>query len=363
MCGLVDEAMAAGAFGMSVGLVYSPAIFAAFDELVRAFAVVGRRGGLMVIHLRSQGDAWLDGLEEAIAIARDANVALHVSHLCCLGRRNWPKIPRALERLAEARATGQAITFDQHPYTAASTLLTQVLSPWALEGGVGSMTERLAQPALRDRIRAEIAGPGRSGWENYAGLAGWESVQIAGVSRPENQAFVGRTIGAVAAERRADPFDVCADLLVSEEGTVPMVLLGMFDEAGIHEIMRASGGSIGTDGVIAAFPHPRLFGTTARVLGRYVRELGGLSIEAATRRLGTDGAQILALSGLGSIAAGEYADLVAFDPATVADRATYADPRQHPAGIPHVLVSGRFVVRDGHETGERPGRVIRRGGP
>jgi dihydroorotase/N-acyl-D-amino-acid deacylase len=362
MCGLVDDAMAAGAFGMSVGLVYSPAVFAAFDELVRAFAVVGRRGGLMVIHLRSQGDAWLDGLDEAIAIAREAQVALHISHLCSLGRRNWPNIPRALERLAEARATGRAITFDQHPYTAASTLLTQVLPPWALEGGVGSMTERLAQPILRDRIRAEMAGPGRSGWENYAGLAGWESVQVAGASQPENRSLAGRTIGAIAAERRADPFDVCADLLVSEEGTVPMVLLGMFDEAGILEIMRTPGGSIGTDGVIAPFPHPRLFGTTARVLGRYVRELGGLSIEAATRRLGTDGAQTLGLKERGSILAGGLADLVTFDSATIADRATYADPRQHPIGIPHVLVSGRFVVRDGLETGERPGRVIRRVG-
>jgi N-acyl-D-amino-acid deacylase len=358
--GLIADAMEAGAFGMSVGLVYPPAVFAATDELVRAFAVVGRRDGLMVIHLRSQGDAWLDAIDEAILIARSADVHLHVSHLCALGSRNWPLVPRALERLAAARAAGLPVTFDQHPYTAASTTLSQVLPPWATEGGPGPMSERLADLHVRARIRAEIGGRGRLGWENYAGLAGWDAVQIGGATLAENRPLVGRTVGVVAAERGIDPFDLTADLLISEAGAVPMVLLGMYDDASVLSIMTAPGGSIGTDGVIAPHPHPRLYGSSARVLGYYARDLGGFSLEHGVRRLGSDGAAILGLTDRGRVTAGAFADLVIFDPGAIEDRATYAAPRQHPAGIPHVIVNGRFVVRDGRETGERPGRVIRR---
>ena len=358
---LVDEAMGDGAFGMSVGLVYPPAVFADTAELVRAFSVVGRHDGLMVIHLRSQGDEWLAAIDEAISIARQARVRLHVSHLCALGGRNWPAVPLALERLAAARAGGLPVTFDQHPYTAASTILSQVLPPWAADGGPARMSERLADQATRDRIRREIAGRGRLGWENYAGLAGWRAVQIGGAARPENRAMVGRTVGALAAEVGRDPLDLVADLLISEAGSVPMVLLGMYDDASVLDIMNAPGGSIGADGVIAPHPHPRLYGTTARVLGHYVRELGGLSLAGAVRRLGTDGAGILGLADRGLVRPGAFADLVVFDPATIADRATYDVPARHPDGISHVLVNGRFVVRDGRETGDRPGRVIRRG--
>ena len=357
---LIDEAMRDGAFGLSVGLVYPPAVFAATDELVRAFSVVGRHDGLMVVHLRSQGDEWLAAIDEAIDIARRAQVRLHVSHLCALGARNWPGVPRALDRLADARATGLRVTFDQHPYTAASTTLSQVLPPWVSEGGPGPMAERLADAAVREAIRAEIAGRGRLGWENYAGLAGWDRVQIAGASQPENLPLLGRTIGTVAAERGVDPVDLLADLLISEAGSVPMVLLGMYDDASVLAIMTAPGGSIGTDGVIAPHPHPRLFGSAARVLGHYVRDLGGLSLSHGVRRLSTDGATILGLADRGVVALGAIADLVVFDAATIADRATYDEPRRHPDGIAHVLVNGRFVVRDGRETGERPGRVIRR---
>ncbi|MBM4407034.1 MAG: D-aminoacylase [Chloroflexi bacterium] len=361
MTGLVADAMAAGAFGMSVGLVYLPAVFASRDELVAAFSVVGRGDGLMVVHLRSQGDAWLDAIDEAIGIAREAQVALHVSHVCSLGSRNWSKIPRALERFEAARASGLPVTFDQHPYTAASTVLAQVLPPWVTEGGPAAMRSRLAEDAVRDRIRTEIRGHGHPGWENYAGLAGWDAVQIAGVGRPENRWIVGRTIGDVAAERDLDPLDITADLLAAEEDSIPMVLLGLYDDDGIGRILRAPGGSIGTDGVIAEHPHPRLFGSTARVLGHYVRDLRALSLEDGVARLGRAGAGILGLVSRGSIEPGAAADLVAFDPAAIRDRANYAAPRAHPDGIAHVLVNGRFVVRDGRETGERPGRVLRRG--
>jgi N-acyl-D-amino-acid deacylase len=358
---LVDEAMSDGAFGMSVGLVYPPAVFAEAEELVRAFTVVGRHDGLMVIHLRSQGDEWPAAIDEAITIATRAQVRLHVSHLCALGRRNWTAVPGALRRLAGARAAGLPVTFDQHPYTAASTTLSQVLPPWASDGGPARMSERLADPAIRERIRHEIAGRGRLGWENYAGLAGWDRVQIGGAALARNRATVGRTVGALATETGTDPLDLVADLLISEEGSVPMVLLGMYDDASVLEIMTAPGGSIGADGVIAPHPHPRLYGSTARVLGYYARDLGGLSLEHAVRRLGSDGAAILGLGDRGAVRPGAVADLVVFDPVTVADRATYDVPMRHPDGFVHVLVNGRLVVRDGRETGERPGRVIRRG--
>jgi len=360
MEGLIAEAMRDGAFGMSVGLVYPPAVFADADELVRVFSVVGDHDGLMVVHLRSQGDAWLDAIDEVIAIAGAARVHLHVSHLCALGSRNWPLVPRALERLDRARAAGLPVTFDQHPYTAASTLLSQVLPPWVTEGGPDRMSQRLADPAIRARVRTELAGPGRLGWENYAGLAGWDAVQIAGAAREENLPLVGRTVGEAATDTGLDPLDVAADLLISEEGVVPMVLLGMYDDASVLAIMTAPGGSIGTDGVIAPHPHPRLYGSAARVLGYYARDLAGFPLEHGLRRLGADAAAILGLVDRGRMIPGAYADLVVFDADSIADRASYAAPRQHPAGISDVLVNGRFVVRDGVETGERPGRVIRR---
>jgi N-acyl-D-amino-acid deacylase len=353
------EASMPDVFGVSVGLVYPPAAFAATDELVRAFAVVGRHGGLMVVHLRSQADAWLVALDEAIRIARDANVHLHVSHLCALGARNWPLVPQALDRLADARASGLPVTFDQHPYTGASTTLSQVLPLWVTEGGVAPMVERLASHDVRARVKAELAGRGRLGWENYAGLAGWDNVQIGGARQPENTAMIGRTVGELATERGEDPLDLVADLLIAEAGAVPMVLLGMYDDASIAAILAAPGGSVGTDGVIAQHPHPRLYGSTARVLGYYARDLGALTVAEAAVRLGPAGAAILGLRDRGTIAVGSAADVVVFDPATIEDRATYADPRQHPKGIDHVLVNGRFVVRDGRETGDRPGRVIR----
>jgi N-acyl-D-aspartate/D-glutamate deacylase len=222
------------------------------------------------------------------------------------------------------------------------------------------MCERLAERGVRARIRAEIAGGGRMGWENYAGLAGWGAVQIGGATRDENRSLLGRTIGDVASERGIDPLDLAADLLIAEAGSVPMVLLGMYDDASVLSILNAPGGSIGTDGVIAQHPHPRLYGSTARVLGHYVRDLGGLSLPQGVQRLGSDGAAILRLADRGRVAPGALADLVVFDPTTIADRATYEEPRRHPDGIVHVLVNGRFVVRDGLETGERPGRVVRR---
>ena len=358
MAGLIDEAMGAGAFGMSVGLVYPPALYAATDELIRAFSVVGRHSRLMVIHLRSQGDAWREAVAEAITIAREADVHLHVSHVCSLGRRNWPKIPLILADLEAARASGLPVSFDQHPYTAASTVLAQVLPPWVTEGGPVRMRERLADRAARDRIRTEIAGRGRAGWENYAGLAGWHEIQVAGTSGQAGGAL-GRTIGEIAVERGQDPVDVVAEILLAAPGSVAMVLRRLYDDAGITTIMRAPGGSIGTDGVIAPHPHPRLYGSTARVLGHYARDLGGLTLEAAVERLSGAGSRILGLGERETLAVGSYADLVVFDPAAVTDRATYVDPARHPDGIHHVMVNGTFVVRDGVETGARPGRVLR----
>src|SRR5439155_6060254 len=168
--------------------------FADRRELVETFRVVGRHDGLMVIHVRGQGDFWLEALDEAIQIAREGEVALHVSHLCALGPRNWGKLAAGLEKLADARADGLAVSFDQHPYTAGSTVLLQVLPPWATEGGTERLVERLRDPQVRRRIRDDLAGPPRVGGENFISLVGWEGIQVAGVASERNRACVGRTV-------------------------------------------------------------------------------------------------------------------------------------------------------------------------
>ncbi len=363
MRNLVREAMVEGAFGMSVGLVYIPGAFATAGELVDLYKAVGEAGRMMDIHLRSQGNQLLESAQEAIEIAARAGVALHISHLCALGRPNWSKRPRLLEMIEAARARGMDITFDQHPYSAASTLLNQVLPPWANAGGAAAITARLRDPASRQRIRDEVLGlrepEDARGWERRAMFMDWDDIMVAG-SRTEGVA--GKTAAEIGAEWGMEPVDAVLELLARDGGEVSAVYMGLYSEEDIATIMHHPLHMVGSDGVITSGqPHPRLYGSFPRVLGKYCREEKVLDLPTAVQHMTAAPARRLGLTDRGLLREGLAADIVVFDPATVIDTATYRQPRQFPVGIPHVIVNGVTVVRDGEMTGQRPGRVLRAG--
>ncbi len=357
MQALTRECLEAGCFGLSGGLIYPPGCYADTAELIEVCRVVAEFGGHFAVHVRSEGTRIEESYAEIVRVGRASGARIHFSHCKVIGARNRHKVPRILELMERATADGVPVTFEQYPYNAGSTMLSAVLPPWAHSGGTEALLARLRDPAQRERMRREIADPDAP-FENMVDHAGWDRIYVSSVVSEANAGAVGRTIGALAAERRVDPLDYVADLLLAEEGRVGMVLFTM-DEAQIAEIMRSPFHLVGSDGLLGGSPHPRVYGTFPRVLGRYVREQGVLPLETAINHMTGASAASLGLRDRGLIREGLRADLVVFDPATVLDTATYEQPRQYPVGIPHVVVNGRLAVENGELTGERAGTALR----
>ena len=355
MCGLLSDALGAGAVGFSTGLIYPPGCYADTAEITALAAVAARHGKPYVTHLRDEMSAVESALEEAVDIARDSGAPLHVSHHKTAGKYAWGGTERTLPWLEKLRSKGMDITCDVYPYTAGSTSLAALLPPWAHDGGPARLLARLGDRGQREKMRVSI-DDGLPGWENTVGNGGWDRISVAGAAQsPE---LVGRAIADIAAERGADPLDVAADLLLAEDGEVTIISHSMREDD-VRRVLSAPFAMIGSDGVPKpGRPHPRWAGTFARVLGHYARDLGLLSIPEAVRKMTGATAERFGLSGRGLLRDGARADLVAFDPLLVADRATYADPLLAPAGVHLVLVDGEIVVRDGETTAARPGRVL-----
>jgi N-acyl-D-aspartate/D-glutamate deacylase len=367
MVAALEAALDAGAMGLSSGLIYAPGMHAPPEELEALSEATARRGGLYATHMRNEAAGLFRSLEEAIATARatGAGARLQVSHLKCGSRTVWGRAGDAVALLEAARADGLDVAADQYPYTAAGTTLATILPPALQALGVDACVEALADPHLRDVVRAEIAR-GISGWENVAVDPGWAGLRISNAaSRPD---WAGRSLQELADELHADPADLAFDVLVEDRLDVS-VLIDCMTEPDVETIMAVPWIAVCTDAegrrpghpiLDAGRPHPRTYGTTGRVLGRYVRERGVQSLEVAVARLSSVPAARLGLRDRGVIREGAIADLVVFDPDTVLDRATGKEPARYPAGIDHVVVNGRVAVRDGAETGERPGRLLRR---
>jgi dihydroorotase/N-acyl-D-amino-acid deacylase len=317
--------------------------------------------------MRNEADGLFASLDESITTVRAGGPAarLQVSHLKCGSRAVRGRAGEAVARLETARADGLDVAADQYPYTAAATTLATILPP-ALQGlGVDACVAALTDPHVRDIVRAEIAR-GISGWENIAADPGWSGIRISfAASRPE---WAGRSLADLADDLHADPADLAFDALVEDRLDVSIVIDCM-DEADVEVIMAVPWIAICTDAegrrpghpiLDAGRPHPRTYGSTARVLGTYVRERDVLSLETAVAKLSGVPAARLGLHDRGAIREGAFADLVVFDPATVDDAATYATPAVYPIGIDHVIVNGRAAILDGAETGDRPGRLLRR---
>jgi dihydroorotase/N-acyl-D-amino-acid deacylase len=356
MCALLDVDLRAGAAGLSTGLIYTPGTYAGTEEVVALAAVAARHGKPYVTHLRDEMSRVEEALEEAVEIARRSGAALHVSHHKTAGKYGWGRTERTLPRLAGLRAAGLDVTCDVYPYTAGSTSLSALLPPWAGAGGPDALMRRLADAGQRELMRRAIA-EGVPGWENTVGNGGWDRISVAGAAaHPELQ---GRTVAEIAAGRGLDPVDLAAELLIAEAGEV-MIISHSMREDDVRRVLTAPFTMIGSDGVPKpGLPHPRWAGTFARVLGRYARDLGIMSVETAVHRMTGLAAARFGLTGRGVLYDGAHADLVVFDPDTVGDRATYTEPLLPPGGVHRVLVAGRTVVRDGVVTDARPGRVLR----
>ena len=371
MAGLVSDAMKQGAYGASTGLIYSPNAYAKLDELIALSKPAAAAGGIYASHLRYDGEKLRDGIEEAIAIGEGAKIPVHVFHLKVTGASNFGRMKEVIAIVEAAHKRGQEVHADQYPYVASSTGLSQTIPPWAHEGGGAKLAQRLKDPETRARIRKEMDDP-HPIWENRLISAGtWHNVQIASVPAQTGiesgyKRYEGKRVDEAAREAGKDPYDFVFDLLIANRGSVSCVWF-IINEDDLKLAMRQPWVSIGSDGSALAtsgplrtgVPHPRNFGTFPRVLGKYVREEHVLTLEQAVHKMSGLTAQQMHLADRGLIKEGLAADLVIFDPATVADRATFSDPFQYPVGISTVIVNGRVVLDNGRHTGERPGVVIR----
>ncbi|MGC4892333.1 N-acyl-D-amino-acid deacylase family protein [Micromonospora sp. DT31] len=355
MCGLLDEALAAGAAGLSTGLIYSPGVNAGTYEVIALARVAAAHGKPYVTHLRDEMSQVEAALEEALEIARAAGAALQVSHHKTAGRRAWGATVRTLARLARARADGLDVTCDVYPYTAGSTALHAMLPPWLIADGVPAMLAAAADPAVRDRIRVDLVA-GVPGWENTVGNGGWDLIRIA--SAPHHPHAEGHTVAELAAAGGVDPVDYACDLLAAENGDVTILSHSMHEDD-VRRVLASPLTMVCSDGVPkGGRPHPRWAGSFARVLGHYVREVRLLELADAVHKMTGMPAHRFGLAGRGLLADGYAADLVVLDPRRVTDGATYAEPLSPPGGVRCVVVGGRIVVDDGTVTGARPGRVL-----
>jgi len=356
---LVAGAMKDGAFGMSTGLIYAPGNYARTDEIIELARVVSQFKGIYVSHIRSEGDLILAAIAEAIKIGEEADIPVHIAHHKVTGKKNWGRSSETLKAIAEARGRGLEVTCDQYPYRAGSSFLAAVLPPHILSDGPEVFSKRLKVASIRDAVVAEIENGADGQWHNLVKGVGFEGIVIALSLNHDD--YVGRSIADIARIEDKNPYDVIFDLVAEEKrGTV--ALFYSMDEEDVQRIMRGSFTMIGTDGIPAfgmGRVHPRFTGTFPRVLGRYVREKGILTLEEAIRKMTSLPAQTFRVKGKGLLKEGFDADIVIFNPQTIIDRSTYEDPKQKPEGIGYVLVNGEIAVENGEVVGATSGKILR----
>jgi N-acyl-D-aspartate/D-glutamate deacylase len=363
MIALLEQALDAGALGLSSGLFTAPGSYAQPDEMIALCRVLAHYNGGYFTHIRDESNKVLESVAEAIDIAKTCGVHVEIVHFKCSGMDNWGKASRALDMIASAKARGLDVDCDAYPYAAGSNPLKNLLPQWVQAGGVEAMLARLAERPTRARLRDDIA---RDGLNNWGRIPSWDCVRIS--ISPHLPQHAGTTIGALAAERGEDPIDTVADYLVADKGAT-RVLVTSISEDDIRDIVASPLALVGSDGncvatygtVSQGLPHPRFYGTFPRVIGHYVGELGVLPLELAVHKMTGASARALKLRDRGLLREGYRADVTIFDSADFKDRATYAEPHQYPTGArTSVIVNGVIVVADATHTGALPGRVLRR---
>ena len=354
----VARGMEAGAWGISFGLVYTPGAYADRDEVVAVSSEAARFGGLISVHMRGESHNLLEAVEEMMDVSRRSGAPLHLSHLKVLGRCNTWKLEPLLEMIDRAPANGVDVSFDQYPYGAGVTLLSALLPPWAHDGGVEQMTTRLRDRSTVDRLVHALGDPD-AGPESFYYQCGPDGIVVIDCGHSGPRDVVGRTLAEIASVRDVEPERAVIDLLL-ETGMSALVILHYADESVVRAIARHPAMLVGSDAVFARTPHPRLWGTAPRFLGRYAIGERLVDVREAIARLSFRAARRVGLDDRGEIAEGKRADLVAFDPDRVIDRATYDEPELPPSGIDWVIVGGKVAVDPNGPTGIRRGHVARR---
>jgi N-acyl-D-amino-acid deacylase len=359
---LVRLAMQDGAFGVGSALIYPPGEYAGAHELAEITKPAGEYKGIYISHIRSEADRFLEALDEAFEIGRKAGMPVEIYHLKAAGKRNWPKEAQAIEKINAARKSGLDVAACMYPYTAGATGLTSVLPPWA--SADGKLFDNLADPQVREKLKIEMA-KSETDWENMGQLAGAEGILVIGLSKPENQAYAGKRLSEIATMQNKDWRDAAMDLILSEHTRVGTIYFLMSEE-NLKLQMREPWMTIATDGggadpeeMKGRLVPPRVYGTFARVLGRYVREEHVVGLEDAVRKMTSSVTRRLSIRERGLLQEGMFADIAVFNPDTVMDLATYENPNQLSIGVEHVFVNGVAVVKAGKVTGAQPGVALR----
>src|SRR5437764_4621978 len=362
---LVRKEMEAGALGIGTSLIYPPAFYAKTEELIELCKVAAKYQGKYISHMRSEGNQLLEGLDEVIRISREAGIPAEVYHIKAAGEKNWPKEDQLLGRIEAAQKEGLKIRANMYTYTAAGTGLDACLPPWTEDGGYPALFKRLRDPATREKIAAEVRVDSDA-WENlYLEAGSPEKIVLAGFKSEKLKPLTGKSLAEVAKMRGKDPIETIMDLISEDESRIGTVYFLMSEE-NVRKELAKPWISFGSQeaaqppegDLLKSNPHPRAYGNFARVLGKYTREEKVLTLPEAVRRLSALPATNLGLDHRGFIQEGMFADVVVFDPATIADRATFDKPHQYAVGMKHVLVNGVQVLKDGEHTGAKPGRAL-----
>jgi N-acyl-D-amino-acid deacylase len=363
---LVRQAMREGALGVGSSLIYAPGNYAKTDELVAITKAAGEFGGAYISHMRSEGDRFLEALDELLLISKEAKVPAQVYHLKAAGQKNWPKMQQAIDKIEAARKSGQKITADMYSYTAGATGLDAAMPTWVQEGGIDDWVARLKKPEIRARVIKEMRDP-NADFESLLQAAGSaERVLLIGFKTEKLKPLTGKTLAEVAKMRGVSPEDAAIDLVIEDHTRIGTAYFLMSEEnvkLGLSQpwvnIDSDAEASAPEGPFLLSNPHPRTYGTFARFLGKYVRDEKVTTLQDAIRRLTSLPAATFKLTNRGCLKQDCFADIVVFDPATIKDHATFEKPHQYATGVQHVFVNGVQVLRDGEHTGAKPGQVVR----
>lgn len=362
MCQLADDAMKAGAFGMSLGLQYMPGVFSRREELIAVCKVIARHNGIIMIHLRDHDSRILSALDEIIEVAKITGVKLHISHLKSYNSKELGCPAETLIEYVESTIErGINITFDEHLYLSGSTLMTQLIPPFVTSIGSNSIVDNLKNKQIVERIKDELENKSISydGWDNYVAVIGWDGVLITSVNRDENKKYIGRTVGEISKEQGIHPVDFVAGLLISEKGGVGMVTLNVFSEYDNSRLIQHPLCMIGSDSIPAGVQHPRFFCNFPLYISKYVREKKVLSLESAVHKATQLPALTIGYKDIGEIAVGKIADITIFDFNQITGYEDYRNPTKAPKGIKYVLLNGKPAVYDGVLCSEYNGRILK----
>ena len=366
MKGMVAQAMKDGAFGLSTALIYPPGHYAKTDELIELAKVAGQYGGLYATHMRSEGTTEMEALDEAIRIGKEGHLPVEIFHLKVIGKPRWGTMPKVVEKIEDARKAGQDVRADQYPYVAGGTALASSLPPWVANGGMAKLLERLKDPAVRDRIKKEMASDHKE-WENlYFDCGGGAGIIVAGVEDPDLKKYDGKTLADIAKDQKKDELDTLFDFVIGDKARTGAIYFIASEEDLVYGL-KQRWTAIGLDGsetsldgpLFEEHGHPRAFGSMPRFLGRYVRDQKLMPLEEGIRKITSMPAQREHLTNRGMIKIGYFADVTIFDPATIIDEATYTEPNKLSKGVDYVLVNGQLEYDQGKLTGVTAGRPFR----